>query len=177
MKVLVAEDEEILRDILKISLENYGFEIILAQDGLEAWEILQKENIQIVLLDWQMPKKTGIEVCSLIRNSKMGNNIYIILLTSMGSKSEIISGFEAGADDYIVKPYDLKELCYRLKNGERIIELENSLKSQIENISKVNREMQENLDSAAKVQKSLLPKPIAKSDVIDAHWFYEACDS
>ncbi len=128
MKVLVAEDSNYFRKILEDTLNQWGYEVVSASDGKEAWEILQQpEAPRLVILDWVMPRMTGIEVCHKVRQREYGSYVYMILLTSKSSKENIIAGMEAGVDDYIVKPFDEEVLRYRLKIGERILTLEDKI--------------------------------------------------
>jgi len=125
MKALVADDSATVRVVLETSLRRWGFDVVLAQDGHEAWEILQSEDPpSIVVLDLVMPGIDGLELCRRIRSRKKGNYIYIIILTARNNKEALAAGFEAGADDYIRKPFDLEELRYRIQSGRRIVELE-----------------------------------------------------
>lgn len=125
MRALVADDSATVRRVLENHLRRWGFEVILAKDGNEAWEQLQQDDPpSIAILDFVMPGMDGLEVCRRVRQRPRGSYIYIIVLTARGAKDDILAGFEAGADDYIKKPFDVDELCYRIKSGQRIIELE-----------------------------------------------------
>jgi two-component system, cell cycle response regulator len=111
-------------------LKRWGHQPILAADGEEAWQIMQQPDApQIALLDWEMPRIDGVEVCCRLRaREKEGvAYTYAILLTSRSEKQEIAAGIEAGADDYVVKPFDQLELQARMRIGSRIIELQNEL--------------------------------------------------
>jgi diguanylate cyclase (GGDEF)-like protein len=116
--------------MLNALLTKWGHSVVLTRDGQEAWRRLEQESSpRLVLLDWMMPKMDGLEVCRRIRKAAKEEDpyTYIILLTAKGSKENVVSGFEAGADDYIVKPFDEFELRARLKAGHRIIELQSEL--------------------------------------------------
>ncbi|MCR4441547.1 MAG: diguanylate cyclase [Peptococcaceae bacterium] len=127
-KILVAEDSKYYRKLLEETLKEWDYEVVLAGDGAQAWEILQREDSpQIVILDWIMPEMSGLEVCRAVREKLPKPYRYIILLSGMDGQENIFNGLEAGADDYIIKPFNQQELKYRLRIGQRIIEYENSL--------------------------------------------------
>ena len=128
MKALIAEDDFISRLMLTKLLTRWNFEVTAVEDGAEAWEYLQHvETPTIVLLDWMMPGLDGLEVCRRLRSAETESSSYIILLTSRDSKSDIVQGLDAGADDYLPKPYDSEELLARLNVGCRIIDLQERL--------------------------------------------------
>jgi len=128
MKILIAEDDTLSRMMLTKSLERAGYEVISVDNGTRALAALTGENPpSLVLLDWIMPEKDGVEVCREMRRFQDGPYTYAILLSSKESKKEIVEGLEAGADDYLTKPYDDEELKARLRAGERILELEDHL--------------------------------------------------
>jgi two-component system cell cycle response regulator len=131
LKVLVADDSPISRHLLQVSLCASGYETNLVADGAEALRVLeQEESPKLVILDWMMPHMDGVEVCRAIRKRTAEPYVYIILLTAKGHQEEINEGLEAGADDYITKPFDLQELKARLRVGKRILELHEQLFSQ-----------------------------------------------
>jgi DNA-binding response OmpR family regulator len=128
MRILIAEDEPLCRRLLVTSLGKWGYEIVVTCDGTEAWQALQREDApQLAILDWMMPGMDGIEVCKKVRGLSTSDYMYIILLTAKGRKGDIVIGLEAGADDYITKPFNLAELRSRLQAGERIVTLEAAL--------------------------------------------------
>ena len=128
MKILIAEDEPVFRQLLEDILTKWGYEAVVAQDGNEAYRILLSENTpKLAILDWKMPGMEGIEICREIRKDAGENYTYIILLTSQHRDEDLIIGMEAGADDYIIKPFKHNELRVRLRAGRRIIELQNEL--------------------------------------------------
>jgi len=131
VKVLVADDSPISRHLLQVSLCSAGYETNLVADGVEALRILEQEDSpKLVILDWMMPHMDGVEVCRAIKKRIAEPYVYIILLTAKGHQEEINEGLEAGADDYITKPFDLQELKARLRVGKRILELHEQLVSQ-----------------------------------------------
>jgi len=132
MRVLVAEDEVVTRRILESTLSGWDYEVTTATNGEEALSVLENgPRPDIALLDWVMPEKEGPEVCRIIRASPAKVPIYLILLTSLGGRQNIIQGLQAGADDYIVKPFDRDELRARLGVGRRIVELQRSLADRV----------------------------------------------
>ncbi len=128
MKVLIAEDNAVSQNIIKKILENQGYEVISADNGRQAWELLQKNNIQIVITDWMMPEMDGPTLCRKIRAATLPNYVYLILLTAKDKKEDLISGFTSGADDFVTKPVNLNELRARMQAGERVVKLEENLK-------------------------------------------------
>jgi CheY-like chemotaxis protein len=126
MKVLIAEDSPSTRLYLVKIFEEYGHTVFSVENGLDAWEKLKNEKIDILITDWMMPEMDGITLCKKIRSHARFkyNYIYIIFLTSKNGKNDLIEVFASGADDYIKKPFDHAELLARIKTAERITELE-----------------------------------------------------
>lgn len=128
MKILIAEDENIARRRLEKFLESMNYEVISCKNGLEAWEVIQSENApNLLILDWIMPDMSGVEICRKVRKQAREPYTYILLLTSKTEAEDIISGMEAGADDYITKPFNHNELRVRLNAGRRIVEMNKEL--------------------------------------------------
>jgi len=125
MKILIAEDDPISRRILEANLLEWDYEVMVASDGAEALEIIQQpESPNLIISDWMMPRMDGLALCREIRNMEKSEYIYFIILTAKGEKRDIIEGLEAGADDFLTKPFNQEELKYRTRIGERIINLE-----------------------------------------------------
>ena len=127
---LIADDSIVSRHLLDATLRKWGYEVVIACDGNEAWRILESRNApKMAVLDWVMPGMTGPEVCSRVRaNTKEKESYtYILLLTSKSQREDLIEGMESGADDYLTKPFDQHELKVRLRPGLRIIELQREL--------------------------------------------------
>ncbi len=139
-KILIAEDDLITARILEKHLRGWGYSVFLEQDGEAAWSTLDKENIQIAILDWMMPKLNGLELCRKIRVHKSEPYTYLILLTARAATEDIVKGLNAGADDYITKPVEPAELQARLSTGNRIIELENRNRRLQQKLEKMARE-------------------------------------
>jgi len=128
MRILIAEDDATSRRYLKKLLERWGYEVNTAVDGTEAWVALRAENPpRLAILDWMMPGKDGLQLCAEIRRIKDSPYTYIILLTARHEKADIVRGLDAGADDYITKPFDPSELRARLRAGRRILALQEAL--------------------------------------------------
>lgn len=128
MKVLVADDSLVMRRLLEASISSWGYEPVSASDGNQAWEILSSADPpSIAILDWMMPGLSGLAICRQLRARQGTPYVYVILLTSRGLREDIVEGLNAGADDYIVKPFDKHELEVRLRAGRRIIELQSEL--------------------------------------------------
>ncbi len=128
MRVLIAEDDSISRRMLEAFLVKWGYEVQVATEGEEAWGVLQGNDApRLAVLDWMMPGRDGIDICRSIRQRKGRAYIYILLLTARGQKEDIVEGLEAGADDYVTKPFDPYELRARLRAGRRIVELQEQL--------------------------------------------------
>ena len=127
-EVLLAEDDPVYRQILHRWLESWGHRVTIAQDGLEAWQILQKGDApRIIILDWMMPGMEGPELCRRIRAEKKSPSPYILLVTAKGGREDVIRGLEAGADDYIQKPCEADELRARVGVGQRMLKAQADL--------------------------------------------------
>jgi diguanylate cyclase (GGDEF)-like protein len=124
-RVLVAEDDAMFRRILQSWLENWGYRVTVAEDGAKAWDKLQQElRPQILILDWMMPEINGLELCRKVREQKQIPYQYILLATAKDAKQDLVRGLEAGADDYLTKPFDRSELRARLRACNRILTLQ-----------------------------------------------------
>lgn len=132
--ILIAEDNEIARKYLKKILIEAGYEVVSADNGRKALELFNERFFPIVLTDWMMPEMTGLELCKAIREQKNKGYVFIVLLTAREKKTDIITGLEAGADDYLTKPVNHAELVAHLNSGIRILELERNLRDANEKI-------------------------------------------
>ncbi len=125
MRILVVEDEPIQSDFLQTLLTLAGHEVVMAEDGAEGWQALQRDRgLRLVVCDWLMPGMDGLELVRRVRAASWPRYTYVILLTSKSTKRNVVTGLEAGADDYLVKPFDNEEFLARLKIGERLLNLE-----------------------------------------------------
>lgn len=128
MKVLVAEDDVIQRTLLEKALTEWGYEALPAGDGDAAWKLLQDEQApDLLLLDWMMPGLDGVEVCKQVRSLGRDRYTYILVLSARAGHADMLAALEAGADDYLIKPFDPAELKARLNTGRRILHLQNEL--------------------------------------------------
>jgi len=128
--ILVAEDDPMFRRILQRWLESWGFSVLAAEDGAQAWEILRGKNPpSMMILDWVMPGMDGLELCLRTRASGCGPYQYILLVTARDRTPDVVRGLDAGADDYLTKPFDKNELHARLRVGRRMLDLQRDLLS------------------------------------------------
>lgn len=127
MKILIADDEAISRRLLQGYLSKWGHTVTVAEDGDAAWKLFNQEEFPVVISDWMMPGMDGPELVRRIRQATQSHYVYIILLTARSQKEDVVEGMEAGADDFVTKPFDRDELRVRLRAGERLMELERSL--------------------------------------------------
>jgi two-component system, NtrC family, sensor kinase len=124
MDILIADDDPITRKILSSMIKTAGHEVVFAENGMEAWDLLRAKKTRILISDWMMPELDGPDLCKKIRDAEWPYYIYIILLTSKDLKSDAIKGLEAGADDFVIKPVHRDEMVARIRSGQRIIQLE-----------------------------------------------------
>ena len=134
IRILIAEDDPVSRHVLSAILAQWGYETIITTNGNEAWQAIQDEQPDMAILDWMMPERDGPEICSEVRKRENAKYIYLILLTAKSQADDIVTGLEAGADDYVVKPFNRAELKSRISVGERVIALEKALASRIESL-------------------------------------------
>jgi len=132
MKLLVAEDDAISQVMLKALVAKVGYDPVLTGDGLSAYEVLSKPDApKLAILDWMMPGMDVVEVCRKVREIKTSEPPYLILLTSRDNQEDIVKGLKSGANDYVVKPYDVEELQVRIGVGRKVIDLQASLAGRI----------------------------------------------
>ena len=128
MRILIAEDEEFFRLPLELALRQGEDGVVVCADGTAAWEILQADPaIGLAILDWMMPGLEGPEICRRATNLRRFPPPYLILLTGKNQRADIVAGLEAGADDYVTKPFDLDELRARIAVGRRVVALQEKL--------------------------------------------------
>jgi phosphoserine phosphatase RsbU/P len=132
MRALVADDDRGTAVIAASTLERSGLDVVVAHDGGAAWEILTSDQApSIAILDWMMPTVDGLELCRRLRRDEGHSHTYVILLTSRDGRSDVVAGLDAGADDYLVKPFDLEELRARVQVGVRMVTLQQALSARI----------------------------------------------
>src|SRR5579863_10029020 len=126
--VLIAEDDPIFRRILERWFKRWDYGVTAVENGVDAWVVLQSDDApQLAILDWMMPGMDGIELCRRIRTRNQGPYRYVLLLTAKDDKQDVVAGLEAGADDYLTKPFDVDELRARVRAGKRILDLQEAL--------------------------------------------------
>ncbi|PYR18979.1 MAG: response regulator [Acidobacteria bacterium] len=132
MRVLVAEDDRVTGEILARTLERWGYEASVVRDGREAWEHLRGEVAPtLAILDWMMPHMDGPDICRHVRAELPLANMYLLLVTAREARGDIVAGLNAGADDYIVKPFDPEELRARVAVGIRVLTLQQKLAERV----------------------------------------------
>ena len=150
MKILIAEDDAVSRRLLEAALVKWGHEVKVSSNGTQAWDILQQPGApSLLVLDWLMPGLDGPEICRRARALPASASAYILLLTSRHTKEDVVAGLEAGADDYLIKPFDHGELRARLQVGIRVLQLQIALAERV-------RELEEAMTSVKTLQ-GLLP--------------------
>jgi two-component system, cell cycle response regulator len=130
LKVLVADDSAVYRKLVEQTLPPDQYSILFAKTGQSAIDLFKQHRPALVITDWVMPDLTGIEVCRKIRASAQGSYTYIIIVTSVSEKENVVEGLEAGADDYLTKPFHPKELLARVGVGRRLVDLHQQIESQ-----------------------------------------------
>ena len=135
MRILIAEDDPVSSRVLTTTLTKWGHDVVTTNNGLEAWAVLQQDDTpRLAILDWMMPGIEGPEVCRRVRGSSKTAPIYLILLTALRHKEQMVAGLEAGADDYLTKPFDRHELRVRVQAGARIVSLQGSLAQRVQEL-------------------------------------------
>ncbi len=168
MKILIADDDDVTRFVLASTLKKQGHEVVAAQNGLQAWEAIQRSYFPVLILDWLMPEMDGLAVCRQVRNLPRRNYTYIVLLTSLEGKSNYLEAMEAGADDFMTKPFDSDQLACRIHVAERIIDLQHRLEEGARELWQKNEQMEKDLKMAHELQMALLPQqfPSIPSDAL-----------
>ena len=161
MKILIADDDAVPRRMLQATLERWDYEVVEARDGEEAWQILHGEDApKLAILDWLMPGLDGLELCRRIRALADAPYRYLILLTGRDSKADVVEGMEAGADDYLTKPFHRHELQVRLRAGRRILDLQSALLHSLSEVRRAEEQVAQSrareVETGAKIQQTLL---------------------
>jgi sigma-B regulation protein RsbU (phosphoserine phosphatase) len=131
MRVLIADDDRVTTAILTRALGNWGFDVGVAHDGESAWETIRAGGPQLAIVDWMMPGLDGPALCRRVRESTSTAHLYVILLTARDSRADLVAGLDAGADDYLVKPFDHDELRARIQVGARVVALQQRLAERV----------------------------------------------
>ncbi|MBU1341465.1 MAG: response regulator [Proteobacteria bacterium] len=156
MKILVAEDDYVSRLLVKKAVKKIGHDVLEAENGLLAWQLFLEHKPDMVISDWMMPEMDGIELCRKIRGSDKKTYSYIMLLTAKDKMTDLVEVFEAGADDYIIKPFKPDELRSRIKTGERIVTLECEHHELQEELIQKNKTLDETLVHLKATQSQIL---------------------
>jgi DNA-binding response OmpR family regulator len=128
MKILIAEDDRVSRIVLSELLTKHGHEVTAVENGQLAWDLYSSCPVPILISDWMMPVMDGLELCRRIRSEKRASYTYVILLTALSGKANYLEGMEAGADDFVEKPFDVDELEARLRAAQRILALQQEVR-------------------------------------------------
>jgi sigma-B regulation protein RsbU (phosphoserine phosphatase) len=135
MKILIAEDDPVSRHLLEATLSKFGYTVVLAADGAQAWAVLQRQDSpSLAILDWIMPEIDGVEICRRVRSLPTTTPPYLILLTARNEKTDVVVGLEAGANDYLTKPFDRSELHARIQVGTHVLELQEALAGRVQEL-------------------------------------------
>ncbi len=174
IKVLVVEDDAVMQIVVSETVESFGFQAIACDDGEQAWQLLQTApEITIVITDWLMPRLSGIELCRRIRTQlKVPHYVYTIILTSKGDKNAFVEGMEAGADDFLIKPFDSEELRMRLNVATRILAREQMLAEHNQKLQLAQQRAHQDLKIAAQLQRNLLPKSGILGENLHFEWLF-----
>ncbi len=161
MRILIAEDSLTQAVDLRRRLEALGHEVIVANDGLQAWNLLQKNPERLVILDWMMPEMNGLDLCRKIRADQKSNYTYIIVLTAKTHRHERLQGLSAGADDFLTKPIDGCELDIALRTAQRIIAAQEALVARTRQLEAANLDLMRRTEhdelTGLRNQRGLLP--------------------
>ncbi len=172
MRILLVQHDRQTRHNLEITLKDFGHEAVVATNGREALERFNGDNFQIIITDWMMPEMDGLTLVKEIRAMQRPEYVYIIMLSAKSSKEDLITGIEAGSDDFLAKPVDNNELRVRLLAGKRILQLERKLHDQKADLETANLRMKKDLEAAAAIQMSLLPKEAPNVSNLEVDWYY-----
>lgn len=135
MRILIAEDDLTSRIVLTKILGKQGHDVVVTEDGEMAWQAMQQPDApRLIIVDWMMPEISGVELCRRARSLQTGLPPYIIMLTAKTEKTDIVAGLDAGADDYLAKPFDSAELIARINVGRRILEMQAVLDDKVKEL-------------------------------------------
>ena len=170
MRILIADDDLLSRRVLDLTLTEWGHEVVVAHDGLEAWEVLQSDDApKLAVLDWMMPGLEGAEVCRRVHLLERAEPTYLILLTAKKLTHDVVTGLDSGANDYVAKPFDRHELHSRIRVGERMVEVQRVLAQRVQ-------ELQQSL-AEIKQLESCLPICSYCKRIRDDHNYWQVLES
>ncbi|MFA3778301.1 PP2C family protein-serine/threonine phosphatase [Yersinia sp. 1652 StPb PI] len=170
--ILVVDDSASYRFLLVNLLKNWQFTVFEAENGQDALAILDNNAINMVISDWEMPVMDGLKLCTTIRKHYSDRYIYLVLITVRQSIEDLIAGLDAGADDFLSKPINQSELRARLHAGERILMLEATLDARNQKLSQAYQQIEDDLQAAAKLQRSVLPAEKLMVSGFQAEWMF-----
>ncbi len=170
MRVLVVDDEPVNRLVIARKLRQWGHEPEMAENGEQAWAMMQANPFRLVITDWMMPGLDGVELTRRIRLSPFGGYTYVLLLTAQSGVEALVEGIEAGADDFVAKPFQMEELRARLRAGERVLQLESDLADHNRRLAHAYASARRDLEAAADMQKALLPPPALALRTLSSAW-------
>ena len=164
MRILIVEDNNVTLRIIAAQATRWGYDVVCAASGEEGWEIMLREDLRLVITDWMLPGMDGPALCRKIRESENRNYVSIILITALEDTQSMVVGMEAGADDFVRKPINFDEFHARIRSGERVLNLEQTLQVQNQRLTQVSDDLQKarvhlnsDLALAGEMQKKLLP--------------------
>lgn len=128
MNILIVEDDTVSRLLLSTTLKKLGYDVISTENGRDAWGVFQEQHVSVIISDWMMPDIDGLSLCRMVRTEDRTRYTYIILLTALGGKGSYLEGMNAGADDFITKPFDKDQLAARLRVVERVLRLQSEVR-------------------------------------------------
>ncbi len=170
MRILIAEDDPVSRRVLEATISKFGYDVVVTADGTEAWAVLQGgEAPSLVILDWMMPGLDGVEICRRVREIPTATPPYLILLTAKSEKGDVVAGLDAGANDYLTKPFDRLELRARIQVGAQVLELQKSLADRV-------RELEDAMTQVRQLQ-GLLPICSYCKKIRDQQNYWQRVDS
>ena len=186
MRVLIADDDPLSLQVTSFFLNKYGYQVVTADDGHEAYAILlEQEDIHLLISDWYMPCMNGLELCRKLRDDTFPRYVYSILLTGNQQEDSLVEGMDAGADDFMHKPFNEDELRVRIRAGERLVTLKQQLDQRNNTLHEANQRLadvnsslsdayetiRKDLEVAATIQQAILPPP-ARFPPINVQWLF-----
>ena len=172
MRIIYIDDNPDIRAVLQRYLAAWGYDAVSAPNGEEGWRLIQSWCPDIVITDWMMPGLDGLELCQRIRNAGLPSYVYVIFLTARNFKEDLVAGMDAGADDFIGKPFDKQELRARLHAAVRILTLERELGDKNRKLEAAYEVIKEDLEAAATIQLSLIPQKVERFGGITFDWLF-----
>lgn len=170
--VLIVEDSPVYRRLLARMLAQWGYTVSEAENGVAALDILANQPVSLVISDWEMPEMDGLTLCREIRSRQFGHYVYVILLTAREAPDDLTLGFDAGADDFLSKPVEQSELRARLHAGARVLSLESTLAARNARLSEALRQIEQDLEVAARIQQSVLPAHQQRHQDYFSDWIF-----